>query len=640
MIKPSAAHLPPDQAAREVSPETAQKMQRPFQDSLASPKQTMGLHYNEINGTRVIDVPSHRVSYFSPKGEVVNHSIDLSGSATHRSYRNLEASPPGGGDLEGAKTIEMLLNKQLNLYSDFEHAKQKMPVTKTNFHHISENYFLKYIHQYGNPKNKDRLYFQLPEPPTEELLSHKIQSMDMFYNQRAERKLIIETEVKHKKQLINDDFKFFNVKDPYGKIKYFYFGEGDAFHQSILSEMKDRELRNFVKIENFKEDTRQWQLTYDPFSITKMLQIYGDNPPHSFVIRQELLLQQRIILERYSFPRPIVQQDLVNRQIQEETTKKKRDYIARKAYLRYTIDQRHIDSIKLDLFENPELVLENPLPPTTPPLEFYPVEYLEEIHAQTLAGRDRVTEVQPEIEQRFEELAVFLASADILTEQFCASRDQTDFAQRYLLNNALQASLDFDSRRGQILVPRKPAESSEFEPILIPKNEEVFYRVSKPCYGAIFNKWILRQGALSLRGRAKREHRVFVKRWVSAVLAKDVNKERFIDNLLSQEELEEMRRLSLLRMKSRVLPMSQQFFLWSLFRPTVQDIFDQTGRAWLLPPPVRKDARKRANQLLQKHLGLARHQDLVQLSLDITPEMQMRGLYRQFVFPAVDFTDS
>ena len=270
-IKPRDSHASPDQAGREITPRTAQKKQPQYQDTLTSPKQTMGLHYNEINGTRVIDVPSHRVNYFSPKGQVVNHSIDLSGSDTHRSPRQGGRGYLGTGDPEGAKTIEMLLNQQFNLYTDFENVKQKMPITKTNFQHINENYFLKFIHQYGNPKNKDRLYFDPPAPPTEQLLSHKIQSMDMFYSQRAERKRIIDTEVKHKKQLINDDFKFFNVKDPYAKIKYFYFGDGDSFHQNIVEEMKERELRNFVKIENFKEDSRQWQLTYDPFSITKML---------------------------------------------------------------------------------------------------------------------------------------------------------------------------------------------------------------------------------------------------------------------------------------------------------------------------------------------------------------------------------
>jgi hypothetical protein len=37
-----------------------------------------------------------------------------------------------------------------------------------------------------------------------------------------------------------------------------------------------------VNHENFRENSKQWKLAYDPFASDKMLMIYGENPPQSF----------------------------------------------------------------------------------------------------------------------------------------------------------------------------------------------------------------------------------------------------------------------------------------------------------------------------------------------------------------------
>ena len=42
---------------------------------------------------------------------------------------------------------------------------------------------------------------------------------------------------------------------------------------------------NFVFTENFRENTKQWRLAYDPYLAESMLTIYGKEPPQSFKIR-------------------------------------------------------------------------------------------------------------------------------------------------------------------------------------------------------------------------------------------------------------------------------------------------------------------------------------------------------------------
>jgi hypothetical protein len=51
---------------------------------------------------------------------------------------------------------------------------------------------------------------------------------------------------------------------------------------------RSKNLKNFVFVENFREDSKQWRLAYDPYLAESMLQIYGKEPPQSFKIRQRI----------------------------------------------------------------------------------------------------------------------------------------------------------------------------------------------------------------------------------------------------------------------------------------------------------------------------------------------------------------
>jgi hypothetical protein len=85
-----------------------------------------------------------------------------------------------------------------------------------------------------------------------------------------------------------------------------------------------------VFTENFKEQTKQWKLAYDPYSADKMLTIYGKTPPMSFKIRQRVFDDQRNILDRYSLPAPVHNRNSVYDEIQRQYNMSRRDYMAEK----------------------------------------------------------------------------------------------------------------------------------------------------------------------------------------------------------------------------------------------------------------------------------------------------------------------
>ena len=57
------------------------------------------------------------------------------------------------------------------------------------------------------------------------------------------------------------------------------------FHYDFTAEYEATNLRQFVHLEKFRENSRQWLLAYDPFKADQMLQIYGKKQPQSFLIR-------------------------------------------------------------------------------------------------------------------------------------------------------------------------------------------------------------------------------------------------------------------------------------------------------------------------------------------------------------------
>lgn len=53
----------------------------------------------------------------------------------------------------------------------------------------------------------------------------------------------------------------------------------DLDTSDFLQIYRSKNLSNFVWAENFREDTKQWRLAYDPYMAESMLTIYGKDPP-------------------------------------------------------------------------------------------------------------------------------------------------------------------------------------------------------------------------------------------------------------------------------------------------------------------------------------------------------------------------
>lgn len=82
---------------------------------------------------------------------------------------------------------------------------------------------------------------------------------------------------------------------------------------------KPKQRLRFVNQSMFeKEATKHWQMSYDPFSADKVLQIYGYKIPHSFCMRQQAFEEQRVVLEKYSFPRPIITPEVILDQLKQD----------------------------------------------------------------------------------------------------------------------------------------------------------------------------------------------------------------------------------------------------------------------------------------------------------------------------------
>lgn len=81
--------------------------------------------------------------------------------------------------------------------------------------------------------------------------------------------------------------------------------EKDEYCLKFLEAYRPVRKRGMVWVENFREDSRQWRMAYDPYQHTQVLQIYGKHPPRSFQIRQKILEEQKNILDRYSHVSPV-----------------------------------------------------------------------------------------------------------------------------------------------------------------------------------------------------------------------------------------------------------------------------------------------------------------------------------------------
>lgn len=78
-----------------------------------------------------------------------------------------------------------------------------------------------------------------------------------------------------------------HVRNPFEKIHICtsYDIADDPYLHIFLEQYRRVPKREMVWVENFREDTRQWRMTYDPFQNQKILQTYGKKPPKSFKIR-------------------------------------------------------------------------------------------------------------------------------------------------------------------------------------------------------------------------------------------------------------------------------------------------------------------------------------------------------------------
>ena len=125
-----------------------------------------------------------------------------------------------------------------------------------------------------------------------------------------------------------------NVKDPFDRLQFCsdFEMKDDLYLERFVQQYGKVDKRNLVWIENFREDTRQWRMTYDPFQNQKLLQTYGKQPPKSFIIRQKILEEQRNILDRYSQITPVNDQDFVLNKIKQDFKNQRRDYYVQKRF--------------------------------------------------------------------------------------------------------------------------------------------------------------------------------------------------------------------------------------------------------------------------------------------------------------------
>lgn len=63
------------------------------------------------------------------------------------------------------------------------------------------------------------------------------------------------------------------IKDPFEKLHFCkkFDLHKDEHHQNFLDAYRQCRRRGMVWVENFREDTKQWRMVYDPYLNKKML---------------------------------------------------------------------------------------------------------------------------------------------------------------------------------------------------------------------------------------------------------------------------------------------------------------------------------------------------------------------------------
>lgn len=118
---------------------------------------------------------------------------------------------------------------------------------------------------------------------TNEMMSLRLPNDELVADARLERKNMLSDMNTFLVEQIDNDYKYANVKKPFDRLRFRTID--NAFESDLEVDAQFRshferlDLSQKVKVENFKENTRQWELAYDPFKSEQMLQIYGTKQP-------------------------------------------------------------------------------------------------------------------------------------------------------------------------------------------------------------------------------------------------------------------------------------------------------------------------------------------------------------------------
>lgn len=119
-------------------------------------------------------------------------------------------------------------------------------------------------------------------------MSQTIPNQDMLEQAQADKFARTDDLGKFLVQEIEDNFKYRNVKQPFQKLETKSGCDVlslSQFHHDFTAAYANANLKHFVHLDQFRENSRQWLLAYDPFKADQMLQIYGRKQPQSFLIR-------------------------------------------------------------------------------------------------------------------------------------------------------------------------------------------------------------------------------------------------------------------------------------------------------------------------------------------------------------------
>ena len=112
--------------------------------------------------------------------------------------------------------------------------------------------------------------------------------------------------------------------------------------------------------ENFRENTRQWKIAYDPYKTIQMLQIYGRDPPLSFKIRLQKFEEMQFVLDRYSQIATVLRQCSLD-DVKRNFRGSRRDYLAWKNGKIYDQDQLDLQEIDDEFLPGNPLYHEKPV---------------------------------------------------------------------------------------------------------------------------------------------------------------------------------------------------------------------------------------------------------------------------------------